>query len=315
MDELTQAFAGPTARAAATAGATPCDRISVRDHVREVEIGAFQSERGVTQRIRFNIVLEISAHVAARDDDVDKVVSYDTIIHAIEDELAAERLNLLETLAERIAARILIDRRALRVFVRIEKLDRIPGALGVEIVRSRKPADAPEVLPSASPAAERAAPSGLVFLDTVNLSVEILEAWLRHLAGLKHPPLVSVPPLASLPEQPDTEAGRRVTLLSMDQSAWCLAALDPRAVIVDSRTEIDHALKERLLPITAPHRLVAAAVTPPDDITSQGIALWTADLLGVSKIDLVAKTDGHWPADRTRFHAPDQASLYGPPDL
>ena len=45
-------------------------------------------------------------------------------------ELAEERLNLLETLAERIADRILHAPQALRVFVRIEKLDRGPGALG-----------------------------------------------------------------------------------------------------------------------------------------------------------------------------------------
>ena len=80
-----------------------------------------------------------SHHTAAQDDDVDKVISYDTITEAIEHELAAERVNLLETLAERVAARCLADPRAVRVFVRIEKLDRIPGALGVEIVRSRLP--------------------------------------------------------------------------------------------------------------------------------------------------------------------------------
>ena len=53
-------------------------------------------------------------------------------------ELNVERLNLLETLAERIADRILIEPQAIRVFVRIEKLDRGPGALGVEIVRSNE---------------------------------------------------------------------------------------------------------------------------------------------------------------------------------
>ena len=112
--------------------ASPCATTSA-----QVEIGAFRSERGVTQRIRFNVVLEVSHHTAAEDDDVDKVISYDTITEAIEHELAAERINLLETLAERVAARCLADPRAVRVFVRIEKLDRIPGTLGVEIVRSR----------------------------------------------------------------------------------------------------------------------------------------------------------------------------------
>nr|MBA3325666.1 dihydroneopterin aldolase [Paracoccaceae bacterium] len=152
MDETAMAFETPDVRAAATAASAPVDRISVRDYTRDVEIGAFRSERGVTQRVRFNVVLEVAHHTAARDDDVDKVLSYETIVEAIEAALAAERLNLLETLAERVAAFCLADPRAVRVFVRVEKLDRIPGALGVEIARARLPADASWLRPVAAPA-------------------------------------------------------------------------------------------------------------------------------------------------------------------
>ena len=82
MDETTIAFELPHARAAATDGGRPPDRISVRDYTRQVEIGAFRTERGVTQRIRFNVVLEVAHNGAAEDDDVDKVISYDTITEA-----------------------------------------------------------------------------------------------------------------------------------------------------------------------------------------------------------------------------------------
>ena len=163
MDETAIAFELPHVRASATHAGPPLDRISVRDYVRDVEIGAFRTERGVTQRIRFNVVLEVSHHAAAQDDDVDKVISYDTITEAIEHELAAERVNLLETLAERVAARCLADPRAVRVFVRIEKLDRIPGALGVEIVRTRLADEAPRLRPverRATAAARRRPPAG-----------------------------------------------------------------------------------------------------------------------------------------------------------
>ena len=44
----------------ATAAPGPLDRISLRDHTVEVEIGAFQAERGSTQRISFNVVVEIA---------------------------------------------------------------------------------------------------------------------------------------------------------------------------------------------------------------------------------------------------------------
>lgn len=136
IDETALAFEWP--RRDTDTAEIPLDRISVRDHVREVEIGAFRSERGVTQRVRFNVVLEVRPNEAGATDDVDRVISYDGIVEAIDATLAEERLNLLETCAERVAARCLRDPRTARVLVRVEKLDRIPGALGVEIVRTRR---------------------------------------------------------------------------------------------------------------------------------------------------------------------------------
>ncbi|MDC0634263.1 dihydroneopterin aldolase, partial [Planktomarina sp.] len=61
-----------------------CDRISVRDHIIEVEIGAFQTERGNTQRIRFNVVVEVQPVNSRIEDDVDKILSYDRVTEAIE---------------------------------------------------------------------------------------------------------------------------------------------------------------------------------------------------------------------------------------
>ena len=135
-DETRLAFAHPSERAKATAGDDPLDRISLSDHERSVEIGAFQQERGKMQRVRFNVVVEVRSAADPDADDVDRILSYDTIVEAIDHELQAERLNLLETLAARIAERILAHPLAARCFVRIEKLDRGPFALGVEIVRT-----------------------------------------------------------------------------------------------------------------------------------------------------------------------------------
>ena len=46
-------------------------------------------------------------------------------------------INLVETIAERIAAHILADTRIVSVRVRVEKLEFEPAALGVAIVRPR----------------------------------------------------------------------------------------------------------------------------------------------------------------------------------
>ncbi|MDJ0858769.1 MAG: dihydroneopterin aldolase, partial [Dinoroseobacter sp.] len=156
--EIRLAFAHPEERAAAQ---SERDRISLRDYVRDVEIGAYQAERGTTQRVCFNIVVEVRTAAEMLADDVDKVLSYDTITDAIDSALAEERLNLLETLAERIAERILADPRAARAFVRIEKLDRGPFALGVEIVRE---ADAIRVSVPEAPPRPR-----IVFLHEIGL--------------------------------------------------------------------------------------------------------------------------------------------------
>jgi len=114
-DETRLAFAHPLERAKASSISTQYDRISLRDHIVEVEIGAFQLERGVTQRVSFNIVVEVQPIEQPILDDVDRILSYDRLTEAIAIELGAERLNLLETLAQRIADRILLEPQAIRV--------------------------------------------------------------------------------------------------------------------------------------------------------------------------------------------------------
>jgi 7,8-dihydroneopterin aldolase/epimerase/oxygenase len=252
-------FDHPYARSVAT-GHDPLDRISVRDYVREVEIGAFTSERGVTQRIRFNIVLEVARHTAAQDDDVDKVVSYDGIIDAIEAQLAGGRINLLETLAERIAEAILSDRRAVRAFVRVEKLDRIPGALGVEIVRSRLDSE-PEIRPVRPSAVTPDQPDPLILA----LSEEILSGaefsrWIDAASSLARPVIFCLPPLETFPE----DMPRRVALLSFDQAAWLASAADPRLSVISTRTELEHAIKSPRLILWAPAKMVSEATSSPD---------------------------------------------------
>jgi len=288
MDETSMAFGMPHERAAATSTGSLPDRISVRDYTRSVEIGAFTAERGVTQRIRFNIVLEVSHHTAAQDDDVDKVISYDTITEAVEAELAAERINLLETLAERVARKCLADPRALRVFVRIEKLDRIPGTLGVEIMRTRVADAAPRLRPVSTRAAgpEHPTPRApwVVYLPR---AASAGSGWLDALARLDHPAIVVVepsethPPASSVPR-------RRIGLLAMEQDAWRLADRDSRFEVVASRTEIDWALKHGRHPVWAPGKMVMDAVEKPraDAADPIGLAAWLAAEIGAERLCL-----------------------------
>jgi dihydroneopterin aldolase len=298
--DIRLAFAHPEERAVASASADPRDRISLRDHVVEVEIGAFQQERGTRQRIQFNVVVEVRPQPQPLDDDVDKILSYDRITEAIAAELAAERLNLLETLAERVAERILAEPQAMRAFVRVEKLDRGPGKLGVEIVRSR--AEAP-LRAVGKDGVEAAVHPLVVFLDNAAIHAGDLSARLDALQARGVPVILTVglPDLAR-PQTGHKPTQRRIDLLAIEQNAWTLAARDDRCVVVATRTEIDWAVKRGQMIVWAPSKLVLDAVDGPQSRDPVALALWLAEVMAASGIvvhgDVAVPAGSRVPVER-----------------
>ncbi len=283
-NEVRLAFAHPSERAAAMAGDDPLDRISVRDHIVEVEIGAFQAERGVTQRICFNVVVEVQPLTGPIDDDVDRILSYDKVTEAIAFELAVERLALLETLAERVGERILLEPQAMRVFVRIEKLDRGPGALGVEIVRTREAVQASDLEQEGAPQPE------LVFLSNAAIASAHLKGWLDQLQGSGRPLIICVGASdAPAPQLPHKMAQRRIDLLAIEQNAWVLASKDDRCVVVETRTELDWAMKNGQTCVWAPSKIVLDAVDTPSAQPRDAVALaaWFAATLDAQEMLVV----------------------------
>ena len=290
--DIRLAFAHPEERAEATAPAAPRDRISVRDLVIDADIGAFQQERGRTQRLRFNVVVEVRPHPAPLEDDVDRILSYDVISDAIHAELAAERLNLLETLAERVAERVLAAPQAMRAFVRIEKLDRGPGALGVEIVRAR--AETPLRAVDAD-GQDRALHPVVAFLDNATIHGGALSARLDALQATGLPVVLAVGlPDGARPVSAVAPAQRRIDLLAIEQNAWVLAGQDARCVVVASRTEIDWAMKHGQMVVWAPSKIVLDSPDGPKGPVRDAVALalWLAE---------------HLAADRLVVHGPSSA--------
>ena len=288
--EIHLAFAHPSERSVATDDGMPLDRISVRDYAVDVEIGAFQAERGKTQRIKFNIIVEVQPLTGPIDDDVDRILSYDKVTEAIAHELADERLNLLETLAERVADRILIEPQAVRAFVRIEKLDRGPGALGVEIVRARtedtQPADEEETLHPE-----------LVFFGNAAIASPHLTGWIDQLQAAGRPLIFCVGPSdVPAPQTGHRWTQRRIDLLAIEQNAWVLAARDARCVVVETHTELEWAMKNGQSCVWAPSKIVLDAVAGPSVQPSDAVALaaWFASTYHASEL-LVIGAD--LPAD------------------
>ena len=112
------------------------DLIFVHDLVLPCAIGAYDFERGHTQNVRFNIDADVQRN-DRRFDDMRGVFSYDVIIDSIKIILGRGHVDLIETLASSIADEILRYPCVARVCVRIEKLDVVRGAVGVEIKRER----------------------------------------------------------------------------------------------------------------------------------------------------------------------------------
>ena len=266
-DDIRLAFAHPSERAEASATA-PFDRISLRDYVVEVEIGAFQLERGTLQRVRFNIVVEVAPLTGPIDDDVDRILSYDRVTEAIGVELHAERINLLETLAARVAERILLEPQAERVFVRIEKLDRGPFALGVEIVRSR------DGMSHAGQTHQEAPHPRVVYLTNEACASEHVKGWIDTLAAMDAPLILCVGAAAlAAPQTGHAMTQRRIDLLAIEQNAWVLAARDLRCKVVETRTELDWAMKNGQICLWAPSKIVLDAVDGPSASPRDALAL------------------------------------------
>lgn len=294
-DDIRLAFAHPSERAEASS-TMPCDRISLRDYVVEVEIGAFQQERGKQQRVRFNIVVEVLPLSGPIDDDVDRILSYDKVTEAIGIELEAERINLLETLAARVAERILLEPQAERVFVRIEKLDRGPFALGVEIVRARDGIDlvGQDHVPVPHPR--------VVYMSNDAISAPYLSAWIDQLAAMDAPLIICVGAASVVaPQASHALAQRRIDLLAIEQNAWVLAARDPRCMVVGTRTELDWAMKNDQICIWAPSKIVLDAVDGPsaDPRDAMALVVWFAEQVEAAEL-LVIGADAPQAGCRVR---------------
>ncbi len=114
-------------------------RIFVRDLLLMVSIGIHPHERLAPQRVRINVDMTACESTGAALDDIAGVVSYEDVITGIKHLVAEGHINLVETVAERIAELCLADNRVLSARVRIEKLDVYAEAasVGIEIERGR----------------------------------------------------------------------------------------------------------------------------------------------------------------------------------
>ena len=111
--------------------------VFIRDLVLTCLIGVHKHELKKPQRIRINLDLAVTEQSVISTDRLADVVCYEDVADRIRTIVNNGHVNLVETLAEKIASKCLEDRRIKATRVRIEKLDVFKDAAsaGVEIER------------------------------------------------------------------------------------------------------------------------------------------------------------------------------------
>ena len=114
-------------------------RVFVRDLEIVVSVGVLEREKRYEQRIIVSADLYVPDTYDGQSDRLADVVDYGRVVDGITRIAQREHVNLIETLAERIAQHCLADPRVERVRVRIEKPDVLEScqSVGIEIERLR----------------------------------------------------------------------------------------------------------------------------------------------------------------------------------
>lgn len=122
----------------------PSDRITLSGLRGFGRHGVYALERASGQTFIADVVLSVDTRRAARTDDVADTVHYGDLAQLVLAVLEGEPVNLLETLAQRVADVCLADRRVHAVEVTIHKPDAPVGAslsdVTVAIFRRGRPA-------------------------------------------------------------------------------------------------------------------------------------------------------------------------------
>jgi 7,8-dihydroneopterin aldolase/epimerase/oxygenase len=117
-----------------------CRRLFLRDHVVSVHIGAHAFEKGVSQRLVFNVELFVPyANSTPKDDQLDEVVDYDMVREVIARRVAQGHVELQETLCDDLALQLLAHPQVRAVRLSTQKPDVYPdcAGVGVEVFRMK----------------------------------------------------------------------------------------------------------------------------------------------------------------------------------
>ncbi len=114
-------------------------KILIKDLIVEKIFGYYPEEKIKTQKLKFNIKLELNQKLAFDDHNLKSIVDYDDIIRLI-NSILDRKINFLEILGELIAEEILKNEKIEAIELQIEKLDilKTGGSVEFEINKRKK---------------------------------------------------------------------------------------------------------------------------------------------------------------------------------
>ncbi|MGE4530088.1 MAG: dihydroneopterin aldolase [Acidithiobacillus sp.] len=116
------------------------DILFVRELKVDTRIGIYDWERQIKQTILIDLEIAADASVAAQTDKVEQTINYQTVCQRLVAHISASEVELVETLAEQIAAIICDDFGAAWVQVTVHKPAAVRGTkdVGVRIERGKR---------------------------------------------------------------------------------------------------------------------------------------------------------------------------------
>ena len=115
--------------------------VFIRDLEVMMSIGIYDHEKAAPQRVLISLDAEIDPEMRHSVDHIDAAVSYETLVDTVKSLTQTRHFELVETLAEEIAAECLKDKRILTIGVEITKPDIFTDVVEVGIAIERSQAE------------------------------------------------------------------------------------------------------------------------------------------------------------------------------
>ena len=114
-------------------GYTVMDKVCLEGIALEATIGVYEWERDIKQRLELDVELHTDTRQAGLSDALDDAVDYTQAMKSIQSVVAVSKFQLLEALAEKLAAELLTLNKVQAVTLSLSKRSAVPLANNTRI--------------------------------------------------------------------------------------------------------------------------------------------------------------------------------------